>query len=309
MITVVGSANIDFICYTDKLPKPGETVTGKEFNVTAGGKGANQAAAAARLGVKTNILCKIGGKDRYADLLMEGFKWAGVETEYIGIEEDTYCGTAVITVDAKAQNCITLIKNANERIDNSYINQHRNLIEESTIAVIEFCIPLDTAEYAAKVARDARVLTIVNPAPAKEMSDSFYRLVDILVPNETETEVLCGIFPDSDDNKKRAADFFHAKGVRDVVITLGEGGVFLSGEHGIAHFPICCVEAVETTGAGDAFVGALAVSLHRRQSLSEAVSYACVAAALSVTRKGTLYSMPGKDEVAAYIAAGSGGEE
>lgn len=257
MITVVGSSNIDFISYSDNLPKPGETVSGYEFKVTAGGKGANQAAAAARLGVETVILSKIGGKDLYADLLMDGFKWAGVETKYIGIEEDTYCGTAVIQVDKNAQNCITIIKNANGRVDTRYLDEHRGLIGDSKIVVIEFGIALETAEYAAGLAREAGALTIVNPAPAKPMSNRFYQLSDILVPNETETEGLSGVYPDSEKNKKEAAAFFHSRGVKNVVITLGEGGVFLSNEQGTADFPICCVEAVETTGAGDSFVGAL----------------------------------------------------
>jgi len=303
MITVVGSSNIDFITYTDKLPKPGETVTGNEFKVTAGGKGANQAAAAARLGVETNMLGKIGGKDRYADLLMDGFKWAGVETKYIAVEEDTYCGTAVILVDKNAQNCVTIIAHANGLMDREYLDKHRELIAASKIVVVEFGIPLETAEYAAALARKEGALTIVNPAPAKPMSDRFYRLSDILVPNETETELLSGVFPGNADSKKKAADFFHSKGVENVVITLGEGGVYLSGEKEAADFPICCVEAVETTGAGDSFVGALAAGLHQDRPLHDAISYACVAAAVSVTSKGTLYSMPAKDEVEAYLTS------
>jgi ribokinase len=297
MITVIGSSNIDYVCFTERIPALGETVAGSSFLVAAGGKGANQAVASARLGVKTVLLSKLGGEDRYAGLLADGFREAGVDVSHLGYEAGSYCGCALIMVDRQARNIIGIVPNANARISIEYIEENRALIEASRVLVAEFGVPLATVEHALALARRAGVTTLVNPAPARPLPDDFYRNVDVVVPNEIEAEALCGQQLAGPDCLRRAAGFFHRRKVPHVVITLGEKGAFVSSGSRGERIPAVPVKTVDSTGAGDAFVGGLACALAEGRDIFASAAFANAAAALSVTRPGAARSMPARAEV------------
>ena len=296
MITVLGSANIDYVCYTERIPALGETVAGTSFLVAAGGKGANQAVAAAKLGVRTVLLTKLGREDPYSGLLTDGFRAAGVDVSRVGYEQGC-CGCALIMVDRQARNIIGIVPNANARISVEYLEENRALIEGSRVLVAEFGVPLATVEHALALARRAGVSTLVNPAPALALSDRFYEDVDVVVPNETEAEALCGQRLSGPDCLREAAGFFHSRKVPHVVITLGEKGAFVSSGRRSQLIPAFPVKTVDTTGAGDAFVGGLACALDEGKDIFTAAVFANAAAALSVTRPGAARSMPARAEV------------
>jgi ribokinase len=297
MITVIGSSNIDYVCYTERIPQLGETVAGSSFLVAAGGKGANQAVAAARLGASTVLLTKLGREDRYAGLLTAGFQDAGVDVSRVQLEADSYCGCALIMVDRQARNIIGIVPNANACISVDYIEENRPLLEASRVLVVEFGVPLPTVEYAVALAKKAGVTTLVNPAPALALVDSFYENVDVIVPNETEAEALCGQQLAGPEGLQEAAGYFHRRKVGNVVITLGEKGAFVSDGRRCALLPALPVKTVDTTGAGDAFVGGLACALAEGRDIFSAAIFANAAAALSVTRPGAARSMPARAEV------------
>ncbi len=301
MITILGSSNIDFISHNDHLPLPGETVIGKNFIVTPGGKGANQAVAVARLGGKVRFLSKIGGKDKYADILLEGFRWAGVDYSCVEVEADTYCGIALIMVGEKAQNIISVIANANACITKDFLEKHRKLIESSKIIVTEFGIPIETAEHAALMAKAAGCCTIINPAPAVEIRDQFYDAIDIITPNETEASILTGYHVKDTESTISAAEFFHKKGVENVVITLGRNGVYISTSKKKEWIPIFQVNAIDTTAAGDAFNGGLACALWEGKDIFNASRFGSAVAALCVTKSGSSRAMPSRQEVNSFL--------
>jgi ribokinase len=301
MICVVGSVLVDLMAYSEKLPMPGETVTGFNYQITAGGKGANQAAAAACLGVQTYFLGKISGRDKLAQVLWDGFSRAGVDTSEVGIEDTMDCGVGVIHVGEKSQNQIIIVLGPNLHLDKEYIDSKSDIIASSKVVLTEFGIPLPSAEYATSVAKKAGAITLVNPAPALPMSESFLRSADVLTPNETEAEILTGIKVVNAETAKKAAAIFHQKQVNNVIITMGDMGVFVSDGSRCEFIESIDCQPVDTTGAGDAFSGGLAVALTEGNEIFAAARYANVVAGLSVTRSGTMKSMPNKAEVDAYI--------
>ena len=301
MICVVGSVLVDLMAYSEKLPTPGETVTGFNYQITAGGKGANQAAAAARLGVQTFFLGKISGRDKLAQVLWDGFSRAGVDTSEVGIEEEMDCGVGVIHVGENSQNQIIIVLGPNLRMGKDYIDSKYDIIASSKVVLTEFGIPVQSAEYATSIAKQAGAITLVNPAPALPMSDSFFRAADVLTPNETEAEILTGIKVVNAESAKKAAAIFHQKQVKNVIITMGAMGVFVSdGNHHEFIKRIDC-NPVDTTGAGDAFSGGLAVAIAEGKDIFASARFANVVAGLSVTRSGTMKSMPDRAEVDAFI--------
>ena len=298
MITVVGSNTVDYFSYSKRLPMPGETFYGDEMMITSGGKGANQAAAAARLGAETCYLSKVGGEDRYVDVVLDGLKWAGVDVSKVESVPGAYCGAGYVMINTvTAQNCIIILKGANAFISREYIDKHKEDIINAKICMVEYMIPIDSAQYAIELARKNNVLTMVNPAPAASTSDEFYKNIDIITPNEVEAKDLTGIEIVNKSSAVKAAAFFHKKGVKQVVITLGERGVFVSDGNMITLIPAYSVKAIDTSGAGDAFNGALAYGLWKGQDLITAARFANAAASVSVTRKGTMASMPTLSEV------------
>jgi ribokinase len=300
-VTVLGSSNVDFLCYSGKLPGPGETVAASRFQVSPGGKGANQAVAAARLHLDTLYLSKLGGLDPYRQLLTEGFAWAGLDWSRVEVEPGQYCGTALIMVDRQAQNMIAIAANANAYITRDYVERHRQMIVSSRVLMVEFGVPLETAEHAAVLAREAGVLTLVNPAPASQLSERFYAATDVITPNESEAAALTGVAISNLRSCGQAAAYFHQRGVRRVVITLGERGAYVSSGGDGELVPAFPVKAVDPTGAGDAFCAGLTLGLVEGRELAEAARIGNAVGALCVTAAGAMRAMPSRREAEALL--------
>jgi len=293
MITVVGSNTVDYFSYAKRLPLPGETLFGDQMLISAGGKGANQAAAAARLGAEVYYLGMVGELDRYVDVVLDGLKEAGVDVSNVETAQGLFCGAGYVMINTvTAQNSIIIFYGANACVSPEYIERHKAYILNSKICMTEYMIPLESAQYAMELARRNGVMTVVNPAPNAPTSDAFYRCMDLILPNEVEAMGLTGIEITDDKTASEAAAFFHGKGVKQVVITLSGRGAFVSDGQRSEIVPAFKVKTIDTSGAGDSFIGALVYALSKRQNLFDAARFANAAAAVSVTRKGTMTSQP-----------------
>jgi ribokinase len=295
-IVVVGSANTDMVVRADHLPTPGETVLGGKFIMTAGGKGANQAVAAARLGAEVTFVARLG-RDVFGDRSLAGYQAEGINTAYIVRDDEEASGVALIVVDADAENSITVAPGANGRLSPADVYTAERAIAEADGVLLQLEIPLETVRAAIELARRHHVRVILNPAPARVLPDEVLRGIDVLTPNETEAAKLIGEQVDS------ALETLLARGVGNIVMTCGSAGceVVSGGERQrVSGFH---VKAVDTTGAGDCFNGALAVALARGLNMAEAARYANAAAALAVTRFGAQTSMPTDEEVREFWQA------
>jgi ribokinase len=307
-IVVIGSLNVDLVARVDRIPVPGETIIGLNFEMFSGGKGANQATAAARLGAPVKMIGKLGS-DAFAAQLREGLEKSGVDTscvENVGGPS----GTALIESSADGENSIVVIPGANALLLPADIDRHRHEIEEAAIVLAQLEIPRETTEYLAYVVHAAGVPLILDPAPARHLSREVLSRVDWLTPNETETQMLLGLTANgvSSTPVPEAAARLLDMGVRNVILKLGARGVYLAGQD-VESVAIegCEVEVVDTTGAGDAFNGAFAFALvHNEMDVREAAAFACGAAALSVTRAGAQASMPTLDECESFLDRRSG---
>lgn len=299
-ILVIGSSNTDMVAKTDRLPAPGETVLGGGFFMAPGGKGANQAVAAARLGAAVVFVAKVGD-DIFGRQAVEGFRREGIDTGLVAVDAVRPSGVALITVDAKGENCIVVASGANGGLGPADLSSAVAKIANAALVLMQLEIPLETVEYVTKVAAGSHVPVILNPAPARPLSDELLRDVYILTPNQKEAEMLTGIPVVDPASAEAAARALAAKGVRVVIITMGAAGALLlvDGQAGWVSAP--AVEAVDTTAAGDVFCGALAVALSEGRLVKEAVAFACAAAALSVTRLGAQTSAPRREEVEAFV--------
>lgn len=295
-IVVVGSSNTDMIIKTPHIPSPGETVLGGEFTTAAGGKGANQAVAASRAGGQVTFVAKIG-RDMFGDKALEGFKKDHIDVSHIIRDPKAPSGVAEIFVSNSGENSIAVASGANANLNPDDIRLAESAIASADILVMQLEIPLETVQFTATIAHKHKIVTILDPAPAQTLPDELLRSIDIITPNETETEILTGISIKNDQNAKQAADLLHAKGVHTVIITLGSRGVFVSDSRKINHISGYSVQAVDTTAAGDVFNGALAVGISEKQSLEDAVKFANAAAALSVTQLGAQPSAPTREDI------------
>jgi ribokinase len=301
-IVVVGSSNSDMTIKAARIPKPGETVLGGSFSMAAGGKGANQAVAAARAGGKVIFVARVGD-DYFGERALKHFVADQIDISYIVKDKESPSGIALIFVGDKGENSIAVAAGANARLSKSDIDKCNDAIASAEILLMQLETPLETVHAAAEIASSRGVKVILNPAPARKLPPELLRLVSIVTPNEFEAEVLTGIRILDDEAAGRAADALLAQGVGTVIITLGARGAFLAAESGRAVLPAYHVHAVDTTGAGDVFNGALAVALSEGSALPEAVSFACAAAAISVTKLGAQPSIPRRKEIDAFIAA------
>jgi len=293
-VMVVGSANMDLVVRTQRFPQAGETLLGGEFATFPGGKGANQAVAIGRLGGSVRFVGCVG-RDSFGDELMESLKRAGVDTALVLRQPDVNSGIAVITVDAGGQNTIVVAPGANARVHPDEVAAAVTTVSPAVL-LAQLEVPVEAIAAAAK-SLPKESLFILNPAPAQELPDDVLARADYLTPNETETEVLTGIFPADDAACLTAAGRLFDRGVRHVLITLSQRGSFLATPEGGRHFPTLNVRTVDSTAAGDAFNGGLAHFLAQGVEASRAVTLANVVGAISATREGAQASMPSMDDV------------
>ena len=298
-IVVVGSTNTDMVIKASHLPQPGETILGGTFFMSAGGKGANQAVAAARLGGSVLFIAKTG-YDIFGKQSIELFEKEGIDVS--GVQRDHYqpSGVALITVDEKGENCIVVAPGANAALTLEDIDEVKEKIENAALLLVQLETSLETVEYVAAIAASKKIKFILNPAPAAKLSDELLSKISIITPNQKETEMLTGIKVTDQVSAKRATEFLHKKGIDTVIITMGAMGAFVSHESKYSMIPGHKVNVVDTTAAGDVFNGALVVALSEGKMMDDAVAFACKAAAISVTRLGAQASAPNRQEVEGF---------
>lgn len=300
-ICVVGSSNIDLISQVPRLPKLGETLIGDAFHLGYGGKGANQAVMAAKLGAQVTMVTKLG-RDVFGDGTLKNYREQGIDDTYVLFDDKLSSGVAPIFVDAEARNFIVIVPGANLGLLPADVQNAREAISRAQIMICQLEVPVETTLEAFRVAKQADLLTILNPAPAAQLPDELLRLTDICAPNETETELLTGMPVHTMEDAERAARKLQERGPKRVILTLGErGSLVLDGEQ-MWHAPAVKVKAVDSTGAGDAFVGSLAVFLGEGLGLNDAVRRANAVAALSVTKIGTQVSFPKRQEADEFLS-------
>lgn len=295
-IVVIGSTNTDMVIKTSHLPLPGETILGGEFLMNPGGKGANQAVAASRLGGDVAFISKTGN-DIFGEQSVENLSREGVNTENIVVDQENPSGVALITVDSRAENCIVVAPGSNMTLKPDDIDKAIKQIEMADIVLLQLEIPIETVEYAAQIAFRNEKRVILNPAPAQKLSDSILKTIYILTPNETEAEILTGVKVTNTDTAKKAAQILLKKSVEIVIITMGANGAFVHTNSLSELIPAPEVKAVDTTAAGDTFNGALAVAVSEGFNIREAVQFANKAASIAVTRLGAQTSTPYRSEV------------
>jgi ribokinase len=291
-ICVVGACNLDLISYVPRLPSMGETLHGNRFHMGFGGKGANQAIMAAKLGGEVTMVTKLG-QDVFGENTLKNFNAWGVNTRHVHFTDQAFTGVAPIAVDTEGNNSIIIVTGANNLLTVEEIEAARPALAASSILVCQLEIPLDISLAALRIAREEGVKTIFNPAPARsEIPQEFYQLSDIFCPNETETELLTDMSVQSLEEAENAAKVLMERGAATVILTLGERGSLLVTDATTEHIPVAPVTALDTTGAGDAFVGSLAFFLASGKSLSAAIKRANRIAAVSVQSSGTQSSFP-----------------
>jgi ribokinase len=299
-ICVVGSSNIDLIAKVPRLPKLGETLVGHSFFMGYGGKGANQAVMAAKLGAQVTMITKLG-RDVFGEDYLKNYHTLGLDTRYVLFDDHLASGVAPILVDDNAQNCIVVVPGANSALSPADIQAAAPAIQEAQILICQLEIALETTLEAMRIAKAAGVMTILNPAPAHPLPDELLQRADICAPNETETELLTGLPVSTLTEAEQAARALLARGPRTVILTLGERGALLVDGQTVDHAPPVKVNAVDPTGAGDAFIGSLATFLGEGVPIHTAIRRANGVAALSVTRIGTQNSFPQRSAAAQFL--------
>lgn len=289
-ILVIGSSNTDMTIKSEQTPRPGETVLGGVFNMGAGGKGANQAVAAKRLGGDVTFICKVGN-DIFGDNAIESYRKEGLDVSYV-LRSEKPSGVALILVDGNAENCISVASGANGDLTPEDIFANEAAIRESAIVILQHEIPVESVLAAAKLAHNSGSFVILNPAPACDLPEEIFQYIDLMTPNQTESEFYTGIPVNDEESAQKAADALRAKGVKDILMTMGSKGSMCFTSEGSFFTPSKKVNAVDTTAAGDTFCGGLAVALAEGKDLRQAALFATSASALTVQKMGAQESIP-----------------
>ena len=295
-ILIVGSSNTDMVIKTLNFPAPGETILGGRFLMNAGGKGANQAVAAARLGGIVTFVGKIGD-DIFGKQAVQQLEDEGINVDFVAVDPENPSGVALITVDRNGENSIVVAPGSNGTLSAADFDKATAMLDESEFVLMQLEIPIPTVEHIASIAATKQKKVVLNPAPAAKLSDELLKNLYMITPNETEAELLTGIKVTDEQSALKSATFLHEKGIEIVIITMGSAGAFLlaNGKSEIISAPK--VEAVDTTAAGDTFNGALVVALSEGQTIQESIAFANKAAAISVTRIGAQSSVPFRKEI------------
>lgn len=300
-VCILGSINMDLVLRVNRMVKPGETILSKDFKKVSGGKGANQAVAAKRLGANVSFIGMIGMDDNGSEIL-KAFKEDKIDVSHIKVSKSDPTGMAIITVDDDGKNSIVVVPGANMKIDDDSIEEAKDVIKESKILIAQFETTVEATIEAFKVAKENGVITILNPAPAREIPEELLKLTDIIAPNETEVFELTDVKVDDTDKIREAADKLIEKGVKFVIITLGERGAALVSKEKLIIVPAYKVKAVDTTAAGDSFIGALASKLQNEdeidfENIEKAIKFANKVSSIVVQKQGAQPSLPYLDEV------------
>ncbi len=303
-IVVVGSSNTDMIIKVPRIPKPGETIIGGTFATAAGGKGANQAVAAARAGGDVVFIARVG-TDIFGEQAVKGFEQDGINVDRVLRDPDEPSGVALIFVDDKGENSIGVASGANARLSVDDLAAGRDAIRGAAILLMQLETPQETVKAAAQMAHESGTQVILNPAPAQPLDDEIFRSVSILTPNESEAELLTGVAVTDTGSAEKAARALLGKGVGSVVVTLGSRGALLVTADAVEAVPGYAVTAVDATAAGDVFNGTLAVALAEQRPLRDALRFANAAAALSVTKLGAQPSAPRRAEIESLLSPDS----
>ena len=296
MITVIGSLNMDLVTGINKMPRVGETLIGRNFKQVPGGKGANQADAIAKLNGKVMMIGKIGN-DNFGDILVKSLEQDGVDVSNISKNENVSTGIATIMVNSDGDNSIIVVPGANSELTTLDIDNAIDAIKQTDIVVTQLEIPIETVKHSLKKAKEFGKYTILNPAPAKELDDEIIGLVDLVTPNETELEILSGVSIKTEQDILKAAKVLIDKGVKELVVTMGEKGSLNINKTESRIYPSHKVKAIDTTAAGDSFTGAIAVLLSEGKTIEEAIKFASKVGALTVTKEGAQSSLPTREEV------------
>jgi ribokinase len=294
-IAVVGSANVDLTTFNDAFPRPGETIFGKKFDLGFGGKGANQAVAARLCGANVAMVARVGN-DIFGPATIKNFESQGIDATHVRITEGVSSGVAPIFVDPTGQNRIIVVKGANDTLSPEDVDAAAPLLHKADTVVLQFEIPLPTVYHTIQFAGANGIRCIVNPAPAQPVDFKELAAADYFIPNESEAETIAGMPVHSIDEARKCAEFLLRQGMRRVVITLGERGSLAAGSEGMELIPAFKVHAVDSTGAGDAFIGSFAVFLSEGLAEKEALRRANLYAALSTTKAGTQKSFSSRAE-------------
>jgi ribokinase len=298
-ILVVGSLNADLVVRAPRFPKPGETISGEDLQIIPGGKGANQAVAAARQGISVAMTGRVGN-DSFGPELIDNLKQNQVNSDHVQVDAASATGTAIIVVDASGQNSIVLSPGGNGRV--SAADLEKVSFADYRLLLLQLEIPIEAVLAAARRAKESGLRVLLNPAPAGALPEELISLPDFLLPNESELSLLTGEPVSDISSAESAARRLLERGARNVIVTLGASGALIVNEEGTQHVPSFKVDAVDTTAAGDAFIGGFASALLQDRSLEEAVRYGCACGALAATKFGAQPSLPARAEVEKLLA-------